>query len=423
MRGPIHLILVEGRSVGDNVDHNKFYDMVEVNGECHCRYGRISDDYQFGQSGKLQTYPLSKWDSIYDQKIRKGYEDQSHLYRSLMVRSKTTNTKSKYAAIENQSVADIVERLQRYAKEIVDSQYSIKAASVTQEMVDDAQRLLNSMVTAVSLRDFNYYLLKLFKTIPRSMKNVDDALLNIDADDERKVIIAKEQDLLDMMIGMLATESANAANSTSKSKSKSKKKTILEANGISIDVASDEDIELVKSKLGSNANRLLNVWKVSNFKQEDAYEKYVTAEKIRKKNCKLLWHGTRSENIWSILKTGLVLRPTNAVITGKMFGYGIYFAPTAQKSLGYTSLSGSYWAKGHANSGFMLLHAVAYGTPYDVYSFNSKYYNFNYKELQKACPGANCLHAHGGSGMLKNDEIIVYKEEQVMPLYLVEISA
>lgn len=87
----------------------------------------------------------------------------------------------------------------------------------------------------------------------------------------------------------------------------------------------------------------------------------------------------------------------------------------------YTSLSGSYWARGNSNSGFMALMDVAYGKPYDVYSFNSKYYNFNYEALQRSCPGANCLHAHEGS-MLRNDEIIVYKEEQCTIKYLVELK-
>ena len=58
--------------------------------------------------------------------------------------------------------------------------------------------------------------------------------------------------------------------------------------------------------------------------------------------------------------------------------------------------------------------------PYDVHSFDSKYYDFNYERLQKACPDANCLHAHAGS-MLRNDEIIVYKEEQCTIRYLVEL--
>lgn len=59
----------------------------------------------------------------------------------------------------------------------------------------------------------------------------------------------------------------------------------------------------------------------------------------------------------------------------------------------------------------MALMDVAYGKPYDVHSFDSKYYNFNYERLQQCCLGANCLHTHAGS-MLRNDKIIVYKEEQ-----------
>ena len=38
------------------------------------------------------------------------------------------------------------------------------------------------------------------------------------------------------------------------------------------------------------------------------------------------------------------------------------------------------------------------------------------------CPGANCLHAHAGHGMLRNDEIVVYKEEQLTIKYLIEIG-
>ena len=70
----------------------------------------------------------------------------------------------------------------------------------------------------------------------------------------------------------------------------------------------------------------------------------------------------------------------------------------------------------------MALMNVAYGKPYDVYSFNSKYYNFNYDALQRVSPGANCLHAHKGS-MLLNDEIIVYKEDQCTIKYLVEVKS
>ena len=67
---------------------------------------------------------------------------------------------------------------------------------------------------------------------------------------------------------------------------------------------------------------------------------------------KFLWHGSKNENWLNILGTGLKLNP-NATITGKMFGKGIYFAPSATKSAGYTSMTGSYWANGRSNRAFM----------------------------------------------------------------------
>jgi poly [ADP-ribose] polymerase len=45
------------------------------------------------------------------------------------------------------------------------------------------------------------------------------------------------------------------------------------------------------------------------------------------------------------MQTGLLIRPSGAVHTGSMFGDGIYFADKAQKSIGYSSLSGSHWTK------------------------------------------------------------------------------
>ena len=181
---------------------------------------------------------------------------------------------------------------------------------------------------------------------------------------------------------------------------------------------SEEDIAKIKKALGSCSNKFYKAWQVKNIKTNDRYQRFIKSENIN--DTKLLWHGSRNENWWSIINTGLVLKPTNAVITGKMFGYGIYYAPKAQKSLGYTSLNGSYWAGGNSNSAFMALMEVAYGKPYNVYSFDSKYYDFNYERLQKECPGTNCLHAHAGN-MLRNDEIIVYKEEQCTIRYLVEL--
>lgn len=446
-RKPVHLVFVENSSKGDGKDHNKFYDMYEENGMCCCRYGRIQDKHVFGESGKLVTYPLSQWDKQYNEKVAKGYKDKTFLLEENISAVKEVDSDGDvYAPIENKNIKVLVERLQKLANDTINENYKINSKDVTRAMIDEGQRLIDELtyifnsakitenkkkifvLDMFNLYRFNDILEELFATIPRSMRKVSMYLISEDNPEyiyfkknPKKFIenmIQKEQDLLDIMRGQIITPVRGQKVKTVKGD----KKTILEINGIKIEEASPQDIAEVQRKLGSNAHRLINVWKIENEKQTKAFEKYRMEEGIPLRACKKLFHGTRSENVWSILKTGLVLRPTNAVLTGSMFGRGIYFAPSSSKSLGYTSLSGSYWAKGHAKTGFMILHSVAYGKPYVVDSFDSKYYNFDYRALRKACPGAHCLHADSSKGMLRNDEIVVYKEEQIMPLYLIEIG-
>ena len=423
---PVHLVFVEEKNKGDGVDHNKFYDMFEINGQCHCYWGRRQDGYEFGKSGKLTVKPLSDWNKIYNSKVAKGYEDKSYLYEDLVTAQVTgsANDTSLYAPIANPKIAEIVDRLQKYANDVIKANYSVKAGQVTKIMVDEVQKYLDAITYANNLNDFNAHLLEIFKIIPRSMSRVD-AYLAYSQNDMAK-IIQREQDLLDIMRGQIITPVKGQKVVTQAGN----KHTILELNGIRIEEVSAKDIEEIKKRMGSNAHRFVNAWRVVNEKQETAYNAYCKEEGLRKRDCKLLWHGTRSENVWSILKTGLVLRPQNAVITGKMLGRGLYFAPDFLKSRNYTSARGTTWASGKDNTGFMILHAVAYGNPYNLNSFGVISQSFEYKDLRKL-KDANgnkyhCVHAHKGMdtgwSALKADEIVVYKEEQIMPLYLVEIT-
>lgn len=312
-------------------------------------------------------------------------------------------------------IAEIVERLQNMARQKVQANYKVSSQQVTQAMVDEAQKVIDELLGIKTVKEFNDKLLELFGVIPRKMQRVSSYLANKEDDFEK--IIKDEQDLLDVMRGQVITHVATD-DETEESNQTENAKTILEQMGLIFEEVTPDDVKMIKEKLGDCADKFYQAWRVRNVATQARFDNFCNKEEISVK--KLLWHGSRNENWWSIINTGLVLRPTNAVITGKMFGYGTYYAPKARKSLGYTSLNGSYWARGGSDSAFMALMAVAYGKPYDVHSFDSKYYDFNYERLQKACPGANCLHAHAGS-MLRNDEIIVYKEEQSTIQYLVEL--
>lgn len=396
---PRYLVMVTA-----SANNNKYYKQIPHGDSWTAEYGRV------GSSPQCREYSMSQWESKYREKIKKGYVDQSELVEDLI---QVEKDKSEYKKIENKAIAEIVDRLQSMARKAISDNYTISSNKVTQAMVDEAQNIITDLLDIHKLEDFNDMLLKLFVTIPRKMGNVKYYLATTSVDFSD--IIQREQDLLDVMKGQVIQHQAEEKpNETEKNNN-----TILEKLGLEFSECDNNDIAIIKSSLGSCADKFYKAWKVKNIQTQKKFDDFIKNNNIS--NTKLLFHGSRNENWWSIINTGLVLKPTNAVITGKMFGYGIYYAPKARKSLGYTSLSGSYWAKGNANSGFMALMDVAYGKSFDVYSFDSRYYNFNYNELQKCCPGANCLHAHEGS-MLRNDEIIVYKEEQSTIKYLIELK-
>ena len=400
---PLYLVKVE-----PGANNNKYYRMIPNGSVFDVQYGRI------GTSGYQTTsYPMSKWESTLKSKLKKGYEDQSRLVADTIVKEKKNK---EYLDIPNQVIASIVSRLQSMARQAIADNYTISSNKVTQVMIDEAQLTLNNLISSDTIELFNKILVELFKIIPRKMKKVKDNLATKVEDFGE--IIQKEQDLLDVMKGQVVQQSVVKEDEDTTENEPINNQTILDVMGLQFEEITEEEKKLIKKTLGSISDKFYQAWKVTSIKTQEKYDTYIKENKI--KNTKLLWHGSRNENWWSIINTGLVLRPS-AVVTGKMFGYGIYFAPKAQKSLGYTSLHGSYWAGGNSNSAFMSLYDVAYGKPYDVHSFDNKYHNFNYEQLQRECKGANCLHAHEGS-MLRNDEIIVYKEDQITIKYLVELK-
>lgn len=398
-----YLILVDG--VGAN--HNKYYRMIPQGDVFQVEYGRV------GASAQTRQYPISQWEKKYNEKVRKGYVDQSHLVQDLIQKQKP-KADNQYKKIDNPDIEEIVELLMSYAKQKVAANYRVSSNQVTQAMVDEAQKIIDKLMMSEDIVDFNSLLSTLFTVIPRRMGNVKEYLAKSKEDFPK--ILKDEQDLLDVMRGQVVTHVVEEEEQEEESPLSNK--TILEAMGLIFEPVDAGEIAMIKSKLGDVRDRYFKAWRVRNLRTQKRYDNFCAKEHITEH--KLLWHGSRNENWWSIINNGLMIRPTNAVYTGSMFGDAIYSAPKARKSLGYTSLSGSYWARGNSNKGFMALMSFAYGTPYNIYSFNGRYYGYNYKKLQQDCPGANCLHAHAGAS-IRNDEIVFYNTEQCTIQYLVEL--
>lgn len=400
---PTYLIMTTAEN------NNKYYNMFPEGSNFRVEYGRID------VTKTTKTYPISRWNSTISSKLKKGYVDVTDLKKDLVEEISSANPENSYKEIENAAVRAIVEKLQSLARETIQKNYTIKASAVTQDMVDAAQKIIDTLANSCStVEEFNDNLLKLFTVIPRKMGNVRDYLASQQEDFAK--IISKEQDLLDVMRGQIYIKPENESVETVEKK----QQTILEELGLEMEETTADDVALIKALMNESAGKFRKAWRVKNLKTQERFDKFVAENDI--KDTRLFFHGSRSENFWSILKTGLVLRPTNAVITGKMLGYGCYFAPKCAKSIGYTSLSGSYWASGSDRTAYMAIFDVAYGVPYDVYQFDSKYYSLDYNKLQQFKPGANCVHAHADRGMLRNDEVVVYKEDQMTIKYLIEIG-
>lgn len=78
------------------------------------------------------------------------------------------------------------------------------------------------------------------------------------------------------------------------------------------------------------------------------------------KNNMLLWHGSRASNFMGILNQGLRIAPPEAPTTGYMFGKGVYFADTFQKSYGYCGDT-AYDEENKKSYALLLLCEVALG--------------------------------------------------------------
>ena len=396
---PTYLIMVTAEN------NNKYYNCFPEGDNFRVEYGRVNS------TKTITNYPMSKWESQISSKSKKGYKDVTDLKTALVEEIKTDGTK--YKDIENESVRRIIEKLRSLARDTVKKNYSVSSASVTEEMVYEAQLVINNLISIKSVNKFNDELLKLFEIIPRKMDNVRSYLIK--AIDEIDKVISREQDLLDIMRGQIVTKSTATENKAKEIDNS--EITILDEMGITMRECTPEEINEIKDCMKESSYHFSKAWRVDNISTRKKYEEFIKAYNI--KNTKLLFHGSRTENWFSILKTGLKIRPTNAITTGAMFGFGSYFAPKCQKSIGYTSLGGSYWAGGKDNTAYMALFDTAYGKPYNVYNFDSKYYSMSFDKLPVGC---NCLHAHAGNGMLRNDEIVYYKTEQMTIKYLIEIK-
>ena len=189
--------------------------------------------------------------------------------------------------------------------------------------------------------------------------------------------------------------------------------------GLEMEEVTDTDtINKIKGMMADNKHKFKKAFAVVNTKTQKMYDNHVANAKNKKEE--LFWHGSRNENWWSIMTSGLMIRPSNAVYSGSMFGDGIYFADKFQKSYGYTSGRNSYWARGNSNEAVLALYTVHVGEQKHIQRHDSSCYKLSHKVLSP--DGYDSVFAHGGID-LRNNEYIVYQTPQSTIKYLVIVEA
>ena len=421
----IHVSVDNGKT--DN--SNKVYIMEELSdGRIKCEYGRV------GKNMSIVFKSSREWDKILREKTsdKKGYTDVTELLAEPVVdNSKPLN--NKVDTIKDDIVRKLVDELMSFANKSIQRNYKVTQEAVSEQQVSAAQEVINAisalLILGIDKKHVNDMLLKLYTIIPRRMDNVRDHLIeNVTTQNELEIaqqLIGSEQSALDTMAGQveLIQQQKNAAKKAAVAELNGIEEevaeiTILDQMGLSIEVEDDtETLNLIKKLMGSNVNQMKNVYKVVNNKTQVRFDKNFEKASVKKK--RFYWHGSRNENWFNILQTGLLIRPSGAVHTGSMFGDGIYFADKAQKSIGYSSLRGSYWAHGGDNKAFLALFDVHLGNQKEIIHHDSSCYKLSDNVLKK--DGYDSVFAKGGAD-LRNNEFIVYKPEQCTVSHLIEIG-
>lgn len=390
----IRLIKVEA-----DENNNKFYHMEDNgNGTFKANWGRV------GAKGQFKDFLMSDWNSKLNSKLKKGYVDITEMS------SVSTSTNG----IDAGRSQPIVDFLMNSANSSIEDNYLVGADAVTQAQVEEAQNLLNNVAklirarksAAMTVDQVNYNLKLLYTTIPRKMGKVKDHMATTVK--RATEILTLEQANLDVMQGQVV-QPVQEANSQG-----------LSSFGIQIEPVLPADIDrFIKPRLDYLKGNFKRAWEVSNVKTQKAYEdNYASTGNPEQM---LLWHGSRNENWWSILRQGLLVRPTNAVHTGSMWGDGLYFADYDRKSYGYTSGRGSYWAKGSQNRAILALYDVHVGKQYHIRQHEYGHSSLNWDKIQNKGKYDSVFAEKGMS--LRNNEYIVYRSQQCTIQYLIEVES
>ena len=366
--------------------------------------GRIGAEQTDLNKIKRETYqqdPILFWATYYE-KLEEGYEDFSDvMVRNLPERPRFHVVGQDISSVvvkDHDAASELFNILSKAAQNMIFEQLDPTMLQMkqpfTKEQIQAARDIWNTLGKSKNVDQFNSKIRKILALAPRRIdayhgQTVASYLAKVASSDEEQQeiysqIIDREDALIRSMEAVFAIKAAEG----------NKENVVTGAfPGITVTEATEEEVKKLKDTM-FNADkasqglkeRVVKVWKIDNPAQNAKFDAYVKTRK--NKGTKLLFHGSRTENWISIINQSLQLNP-NAQINGKAFGQGIYFALSADKSFGYTSICRRY-TDGTGSAGFMGVYETAYGKSANanlVRDYSQKWMDNN---------GFDCLHYHAG---------------------------
>jgi poly [ADP-ribose] polymerase len=421
-------------------NNNKFwYITLYDNGDCLTEWGRVGD------KGQSKLFP-GVGESFLEKKCheKESYRNNEIPYRKLnVVGESNTVAKTSSIQIKGADVREIAKKQIRINNPIVAKliEYFAKVNShqitfatggritysdttglfstplgiITQENIDEADKILNEIGDLVSKRIYDDSLEKLtndfMMLVPQDIghKRID---VRYFWSDIQKVQAQKQ--ILDNLQASLFSADKISNKTKDKSQEQEQEKVFdcqmhYVEDGRVIDKIKKFYRQTHHSSHSCSHLDVKKVYSIDINTVRSAFQK----DGSKMKNVWELWHGTRASNVLSILKCGLVIPPSSSPhVCGRMFGDGLYFSDQSTKSLNY---SHGFWSKsgGIDDNCFMFLCSAGMGNYYIPKGPFSGY---------KPPKEYDSTFAKAGQSGVQNNEMIVYRTSQANLEYLVEFS-
>ncbi|MDO4977112.1 MAG: hypothetical protein Q4E53_07605 [Eubacteriales bacterium] len=364
---------------------------------------------------KSRVYGMERWDEMVTETMEAGW----HLSKTKKMEEVLVEENKTW--IKDEEIRKIVERLIAFQNEYIAENTSKKIDNLPDSELEKGKQIIDYLMNhqcELTVSQFNWVYMKYLEYIPRNIKHLDSLLAR--SEDDYLGIIERERDFYEMILGYL------------KRNRKEPGKDFLMANGISMRLVTKEEKEWLQKELGNSCS-LVNAWSMESKERVAVFDSFCKKHGLSNGHgIYYLKHGTRSENVLSIMINGIKIYPgkvkADVVITGKALGIGAYHAEDAEKSRGYTSINDSKWARGGNRTGFMFLNRVATGTKEMQYEPLRCDSSLTWEKLQKIKPGALSTWYHKDANVDRNfhfykNEIVTYRDEQIDgKCYLVEFQ-